>query len=157
MNVTSIVCSCFVLFQSYAQFMQNRCIYGVTTAYMESSCIEPCKLGRRSRVWPQSWFMSLAWFPLRGTIRASNGFNLLKKITPQLLVTDQEKKRTHTVTPPLAQPNSGRISFPVTESIAGKISKTERMLAMTSHALASARKRPGQILQRIRQRCITCL
>ena len=95
MNVTSIVCSCFVLFQSYAQFMQNRCIYGVTTAYMESSCIEPCKLGRRSRVWPQSWFMSLAWSPLRGTIRASNGFNLLKNHNSAFSNGSRKKANSH--------------------------------------------------------------
>lgn len=48
--------------------------------------------------------------------------------------------------PPLTQLNSGNISFLVFGSIAGRISKTARILAITSQALASAMKRPGQIL-----------
>lgn len=35
----------------------------------------------------------------------------------------------------------------VVRSMGGRISKTARILEMTSHALASAKKRPGQILR----------
>lgn len=52
---------------------------------------------------------------------------------------------TNEDTPP-THSRFGMYSSPVKGSVGERILKTARVLAMTSHALASAKKRPGQIL-----------
>lgn len=63
---------------------------------------------------------------------------LYAKLTSEIL--------TDATNPPDIQSSSGKTSFPVSGSMAGRISNTVRMLAIISQMVASAMKRPGQIL-----------
>lgn len=89
--------------------------------------------------------MSCACFSLRGTMRARNGLSFLAWGDLQKRDWESNLLATYVVIPG-AHSRWGKNSFPVAGSMGGKISKAARIFEMTSHASASARNRPGQIL-----------